>query len=170
MILAVDVDYRESEAYVAGIAFADWADAKPEELFISRVADVADYEPGKFYKRELPCILTLLREHSLKPDCIVVDGYVYLDGHEQPGLGKYLYDAINGECPVVGVAKERFKGIAEDYAIYRASSKRTLFVTAVGINVEKARHAITSMHGEFRIPNLLKLADQTCRSQESQID
>ncbi len=88
MILAVDLDYHESSATVAGISFDEWDDEESNEIHVSYMEGVADYIPGSFYKRELPCILSLLREHKLNPDIIVIDGYVYLDGVSEPGLGK----------------------------------------------------------------------------------
>ena len=106
MILAVDVDYRGTTASVAGIAFQHWQDSEPTSIYQSQVDNIADYVPGSFYKRELPCILTLLREHDLKPDVIMIDGYVYLDGKHQPGLGKHLYDALDGRTIIIGVAKK----------------------------------------------------------------
>lgn len=46
----------------------------------------------------------LLSKHNLKPDCIIVDGFVHLED-DKPGLGKHLYDALNGKVRVIGVAK-----------------------------------------------------------------
>ena len=42
---------------------------------LAHLANVADYVPGQFYKRELPGILSRL---TAPPQVIVVDGYVYL--------------------------------------------------------------------------------------------
>lgn len=77
MILAVDVQYLKSGAVAAGLQFEDWSDEAPAGEYVSVIDTVAPYEPGQFYKRELPCILALLQEHSLSPSTIVVDGYVY---------------------------------------------------------------------------------------------
>ena len=163
MILAVDVDYQESSAKVAGVAFRDWSDHEAQQVFVSRVEGVAEYEPGRFYKRELPCILSLLREHDLSPDVIVIDGFVYLDGVGAPGLGKHLYDSLGGEVAVVGVAKRAFRDIDERFALYRGESKNPLYITAEGIDLHRARKAIEQMDGEHRNPTLLKKADQACR-------
>lgn len=163
MMLAVDVSYKDNRAHVAGVTFTDWAAAEPDSVITSLLDNVADYEPGQFYKRELPCILNLLMLHSLHPECIVVDGYVYLDGDKEPGLGKHLYDALHGNCAVIGVAKERFNTISEQYEVFRANSNRALYVTAAGIGIEQAKTLITSMHGNYRIPTLLKVADQASR-------
>jgi len=40
-------------------------------------------ETEAFYKRELPCILKLLDKLEQPPSCIVVDGYVFLDGKKK---------------------------------------------------------------------------------------
>jgi deoxyribonuclease V len=166
MKLAVDVDYRHNEAHIAGVSFADWQDTEPECIYSSSLSNIAEYIPGEFFKRELPCILTLLHEHKLEPECIVVDGFVYLDGHKKPGLGKHLYDALHGNTTVIGVAKQPFKDLPEYCAIFRGESSKPLYVTSEGIDIDTAKDHIRSMHGDFRIPKLLKMADQLCKSTE----
>ena len=164
MILAVDVQYGENRAVVAGVEFAQWgADAADREL-VSFVDGVAQYEPGQFYRRELPCILRLMDEHELRPEFLVIDGLVYLDGFSRAGLGRHLFDALDGRVPVIGVAKKRFAGLGAQYELYRGSSGRPLFVTAAGIDVGLAKGFIGEMHGRYRLPTLLKRADQLCRA------
>ena len=116
-----------------------------------------------FFKRELPCILKLLNEIEYKPSCIVVDGYVFLDGISQPGLGKYLYDALDKEIPVIGVAKRSFAKISDEFALLRGDSQKALYITAAGIDQALAKEYIASMYGKHRNPSLLKKADQVCR-------
>jgi deoxyribonuclease V len=163
MKLAVDVNYDNCTATVGGIVFRKWADALPYTELVSHINQVHDYEPGVFYKRELPPILKLLHEHHLQPECIVIDGYVYLDGYSAPGLGKYLYDSQNGETPVIGVAKKRYQDISSDFKVYRGKSKKPLYVTVAGMPFETAKDNIIRMDGKTRIPTLLKRVDQLCR-------
>jgi len=62
MILAIDVAYSDRTAWAAGVLFLAWdSDALERELIV-RIEGVADYVPGHFYRRELPCILRLLSE------------------------------------------------------------------------------------------------------------
>jgi deoxyribonuclease V len=163
MILAVDVRYSEKHAAVAGVVFVGWRDEYPEMEFVSFTEVPAAYEPGQFYKRELPCILKLIQENKLHPECIIVDGFVYLDGFSKAGLGKHLYDALGGKVPVIGVAKNHFRGIGSEYEIHRGTSNKPLYVTAAGIDLNKAKEYIRSMHGKYRQPTLLKRVDQVCR-------
>ncbi len=164
MILAVDVQYSEAGAVTGGVVFEHWQDEQAQKEYVSLLEGAAEYEPGKFFKRELPCILKLIAEHHLQPDCIVVDGYVFLDGVSKPGLGKYLYDALDGRAGVIGVAKRRYKDIDPRFEVFRGGSRRPLYVTAAGMGVEQARRNILCMHGKNRLPALLKRADQICRS------
>ena len=163
MNLAIDVHYQNKEATVAGITFANWQDCDPTATFITQVSNFGEYESGQFYKRELPCMLALLQEVGTLPDCIVIDGYVYLGNEQKPGLGKYLYDALNRESVVIGVAKNRFKDTPKKAELLRGKSKRPLYITTVGIDQTQAKQHISVMCGSFRLPKLLKDVDQLCR-------
>lgn len=163
MILAIDVDYDDTTATVAGILFEDWKDEKFETIFKSTIKNIEEYVPGQFYKRELPCILRLIEEHDISPNIIVIDGHVYLDENGKPGLGKYLYEALDSKVSVIGVAKKAFFTSSKDFEVYRGESQKPLFVTSEGIDIKEAKLAIASMHGKHRNPTLLKLADQKCR-------
>lgn len=163
-ILAIDVDYKDDKAVVAGVLFNTWLSSVAETILLSKLENISAYVPGEFYKRELPCILKLLESNDSLPDCIIVDGYVFLDGHSKAGLGKYLYDELNQKVIVIGVAKKAFDNISDDYAIYRGASKKPLYVTVAGMDIMQAKELIMAMHGDFRIPTLLKLADQQCRN------
>ncbi|MGL5081712.1 MAG: endonuclease V [Microcoleaceae cyanobacterium] len=163
MIFATDVYYRDNKAVAAGVLFNDWEDHEPVSELIVQIDNVTEYEPGQFYKRELPCILELLKQLKCLPTYIIVDGYVYLDDAKKPGLGKRLYDALQAKSVVIGVAKSRFKDISDKSEIFRGASQKPLYVTAVGINESEAKDLISRMYGEHRIPAMLKLADSLSR-------
>lgn len=163
MNLAVDVYYPKEEAIVAGVIFTNWHACEPDQVLITHLSSVASYESGQFYKRELPCILELLKQVNPLPNYIVIDGYVYLGGDEKPGLGKHLYDALKGQCAIIGVAKNRFEEIPVEAELFRGDSSRPLYVTAVGIDQAEAKQRIKNMCGKFRVPTLLKKVDQLCR-------
>lgn len=162
MILAVDVHYTENSACVAGVSYADWAATEVLGEFVCDVHEIADYQPGEFYKRELPCILQLLRQHHLQPEVIVIDGYVYLDGAAKPGLGKHLYDALDGKSTIIGVAKNPFHGITQQSQLLRGKSSKPLYITSTGA-VEHAKSGVAQMQGPDRLPLLLKRVDRLCR-------
>ena len=160
MILAVDVDYRNDKAIAAGVLFKNWEDREPVQELIAEILTVAEYEPGQFYKRELPCVLALLQQLEQLPEFIVIDGYVYLDGNLKPGFGRHLHDALEGKSVIIGMAKSRFKDTPAETEIFRGGSKRALYVTAIGIDETKAKGFIMQMHGAHRIPTILKRVDQ----------
>lgn len=160
MILAVDVFYKASKANVVGILFEDWTQSDPTQTLSILIEGVADYEPGSFYKRELPCILELLKLISLETlDCIVVDSYVFLDKWGKKGLGWYLYEALEQKIPIIGVAKSYFHE-TDALLVCRGNSQKPLYITAIGTDVEEAAQAVRSMAGDFRFPTLLKYLDQ----------
>ncbi len=162
MILAVDVDYHKEGATIGGVLFENWSDEEAIREVVSNIDSVEEYVPGQFYKRELPCILKLLEEHALLVDTIVVDGYVFLGG-DKKGLGHYLYEALEGTVSVIGVAKNSFHGIPQEWAVFRGESIKPLYITAVGMELAESKESIKSMAGEFRFPTLLKRVDSLCR-------
>jgi deoxyinosine 3'endonuclease (endonuclease V) len=79
-------------------------------------------------------------------------------------LGGYLFKALKGEVPVVGVAKNNFVDLMhQKRSVHRGNSQKPLFVTAMGIDIDKAAVFIHSMHGEFRMPTILKEVDRRSR-------
>lgn len=77
LLACLDVDYRADMAVAAGIWFRGWAVAQHEAQAVAGFSGVAGYEPGEFYRRELPCLLGVLREGP-PADIVIVDGYVSL--------------------------------------------------------------------------------------------
>ena len=89
-----------------------------------------------------------------------MDGYVYLDDTGTFGLGGYLYNALGGRIPVIGVAKTNFARIeTAKRALLRGDSQKPLFITAIGVDVDEATARIGSMDGPYRMPTLLKYVD-----------
>ncbi|MEL6491510.1 MAG: endonuclease V [Cyanobacteria bacterium J06634_6] len=164
MLLATDIQYGENDAVAAGVLFSSWVDEESEQSFTKHIKGIEPYEPGSFYKRELPCILALLSEINLDElTAIVIDGYVVLGSQQKPGLGMHLYEAIDRAIPVIGVAKNKFADTPTDCEILRGSSQSPLFVTSIAMPLEIAKANIVGMHGENRIPTMLKKVDQLCR-------
>ncbi len=165
MILAFDTHYFDDKAKTVAIQFENWTDEVPHQVYSEILSDIQPYESGEFYKRELPCIVSLLKQVDLTfIDIIVVDGFVVLDDKGALGLGGYLYDALDQKIPVIGVAKNNFAKIdALKIPIQRGDSKKPLYITAKGISLQQAASYIQDMHGEFRFPTLLKEVDRLGR-------
>jgi len=157
MIAAVDVHYGDDVAIAACVAFADWEDERPAWERVVRVAGVAPYEPGAFFKRELPALLEVLNDQSF--DTVLIDGYVWLAPRRR-GLGAYVHEALGK--PVVGVAKTYFHG-AVAVPVLRGASNRPLHVTAAGLPADEAAEGVRRMHGAHRVPTLLRRVDRLCR-------
>ena len=164
MIVAFDVDYRDHAVVAAAVGFSDWPAATP--TFETKTAfppNAKSYQPGQFYRREMPYLQALLAILPDVPDVIVVDGYVWLDAG-RPGLGAHLHEALGGKTPVIGVAKRAFRNGSNAIAITRGTSLAPLFVTAIGTDALDAARGIEQMHGPHRMPTMLKLVDQLSRS------
>jgi deoxyribonuclease V len=169
MLVCVDVDYRDgpdgrTSAFAAAVVFPDWVSSTSAAEHVVRIAEVAQYESGQFYKRELPCVLAVLEQVEFGMHGIIVDGYVLLDEHGTLGLGGHLWEAMARRVPIIGVAKNPFRGEnPAAIALLRGDSSRPLYVTALGMEVETAAADVQRMHGRFRLPTMLKRVDRLCR-------
>jgi deoxyribonuclease V len=164
-IACLDAAYTETAASAACALVPAWDTAQPGDVLTWRQGAAATYEPGAFYKRELPLLLAVLEQAPRRPAAVVVDGYVWLDGQKRPGLGAQLYEALARSIPVVGVAKTTFGNAAAwCIPVTRGNSRRPLFVSAAGIGAEEAAERIRTMHGQHRIPTVLRLVDRAARA------
>jgi deoxyribonuclease V len=160
MKLAFDTYYYDGKAKTIAVSFNDWEDEEPIHIYTDIIEGVAEYEPGYFYKRELPCILSLLKQVNLEEvDLIIVDGYTTLEDNKL-GLGAHLYEALDEKIPVVGVAKSEFQTKKSAFKkVLRGESIKPLFVSTIGIDLDSTCTVIKKMHGKYRMPTLLQIVD-----------
>lgn len=114
---------KEYAHTVAGL-FNNYSDLDFEKVIVTRTDDIEEYEPGNFYKRELPPIIDVLTDiklHGYNIDTIIVDGYVHMceddDVTYHKGLGARLKDYLlskNIDIPIIGIAKHPYKYIYKD--------------------------------------------------------
>ena len=158
MILALDVHYRETEAKAVGVLF-HWEDTEPRKVFVEDIQEVEDYIPGEFYKRELPCLLKVIGKIDLETiEAIIIDGHIYINNNWEYGLGGKLYEKLNKQIPIIGVAKTPFfKNKETIKELYRGKSKNPLYISSIGLDF--TINKIKNMYGEFRIPTILKQLD-----------
>jgi len=162
MLACLDVDYRTDATVAACVLFREWAEATEAAHVVESGPPAEPYEPGQFYRRELPHLLKVLASVQEPLEALVIDGYVWL-GEERPGLGAHLYEALGRRLPVIGVAKTAFHSSHLAVPVLRGQSQRPLFVTAVGMDFHAAAQCIQRMHGDSRLPTLLKRVDRLCR-------
>lgn len=159
--VACDVQYVGDTGFAAGICFNSLTDEFPGRVAQAVVCPVADYMPGEFYRRELPCLLELLRTLEQLPEVVFVDGYVWLAGG-RPALGARLYESLNKAAAVIGVAKSSLRMAGESQRTSR-TGHRPIYVSAVGLELADAVEVVTVMHGDGRLPTMIQLADQEAR-------
>ncbi len=163
MKYVLDVQYNGNEnAVVACLGFENWEDEKALYAKQHFVEEIRPYVPGEFYQRELPCLLEALKDLT-DIECIVVDGYVWLDEPTHKGLGLHLYEALEKKVPIIGVAKAKFGNTPKACELLRGESVKPLYITSKDMKLEEAKEAIASMHGKYRFPTLLKEVDSLAR-------
>ncbi|WQJ53336.1 MAG: hypothetical protein [Wendovervirus sonii] len=170
MKLILDICYNDESntAHVAGVLFEQWTDKTPA-MHISCDTDIqSEYISGQFYRRELPCIQALLETLDMNEiDTIIVDGFYSL-GENHPGLGQHLYEDYLvpkgfGNIEVVGISKSyMFNCENFSFIVNRPSSKHPLYVNGSNPNTDYGL-LVSSMHGRYRLPTLVKMVDQYSR-------
>lgn len=162
-IVCFDVQYFGDEAITGFVVFNSINDAKPMDTGQVLTKGIAAYEPGAFYKRELPCLLNAIDFITIKISLIIVDAYVWLDD-DKMGLGGYLYQALDEKIPVIGVSKSKFNtATSKVIPVMRGQSQQPLYVSSIGMDTLKAAEMIEKMEGPYRLPTMIKLADAVCR-------
>lgn len=111
-----------------GVTFESYATNTISGILSAIIDNVEDYEPGSFYKRELPCIIELFLKIDLsRINAIIIDGYVFLDDNRKEGLGAYLYYHLKEKVPIIGVAKTSFHDNKKNvFEVFRGKSKKPL--------------------------------------------
>jgi deoxyribonuclease V len=163
MIACLDVHYFDKSARAAAVVFQDWHSTSVASAYTAITPDPGEYEPGRFYLRELQPLLAVVSQIVESIDAYVIDGYCHLSADGTPGLGEYLKESLPQPVAIIGVAKNRYRDTTHAVEVCRAESTRPLFVTAIGIDYESAATRIASMSGEFRIPMMLKFVDRLAR-------
>ena len=165
-IAFLDVDYGGTGARAACLVVEVWTAETARLERVVELPTVEPYEPGSFFRRELPCLLAVLETLPSLPETLVIDGYVQLSADGKPGLGTHLHAALGGRAAVIGAAKSRFRGIETSplhVAVCRGGSHDPLWVSSLGTDLAAAAEALRTMHGPYRIPTLLRRVDHLAR-------
>jgi deoxyribonuclease V len=116
---AADVYYLGSGgARAAAVVAGDAAFAHVLAEYTAVTSEVAPYQPGEFYLRELPPLRAVL-DGIPGLGLLVIDGYADLDPDGRPGLGAHARTELG--IPVIGVAKSAFRTATPAIAVRRAS-------------------------------------------------
>lgn len=162
MFAATDVQYLPTGTARAALVLA--SDAAFSSIVAEETAlvpEVAPYEPGKFYRRELPPLRAVLATALPNVELLIIDGYVDLDPSGRPGLGAHAHKEFG--VPVIGVAKTRFVTATHAIPVIRGQSARPLFVTSAGLPLPDAAALVHAMSGRYRLPDALRRTDQLAR-------
>jgi deoxyribonuclease V len=112
VIAIVDAAYGNEASAAACVMAAGWESGAAISEFTHRDGPAADYQPGEFYRRELPLIVSVLAMLPRKPDIVLIDGYVWLGVEGRKGLGAHLHEALNADSAIVGIAKTKSRARA----------------------------------------------------------
>jgi len=168
LFAAADVYYLGSGgARAAAVVAADAAFTHVLAEHTALTDEVAPYQPGEFYLRELPPLRAVLRGIG-GLGLLVIDGYADLDPAGRPGLGAHVHTEL--AIPVIGVAKSAFRTATHAIAVRRGTSARPVFVTAAGMRNTDAADLVQNMAGRFRIPDALRRADTLARTGPPEIN
>jgi deoxyribonuclease V len=164
---AVDVHYNHADGATAALVVCnELACETVAAEYVAGISQVAPYESGALFKRELPCIRAVLAL-SRPLDLLIVDGYATLDPEGRPGLGAHAANAL--DLPVIGVAKTPFHNATHAAEVIRGTATRPLYVTAAGgLDITEAARIVAGMAGPHRLPSVLARVDRLARGGREQ--
>jgi hypothetical protein len=73
LLAFLDVCYRPGGAAVACVLAERWESAAPSAEQVAFVHKVEPYEPGSFFKRELPCLMAVLSLVTCPLEAAIID-------------------------------------------------------------------------------------------------
>jgi deoxyribonuclease V len=162
LFVATDVHYLASGgAWAAAVVSADATFSRLVADRVEPVPEVAPYQPGQFYRRELPPLHAVL-DGLTGMTLLVIDGYADLDPAGKPGLGAHAQAEFG--VPVIGVAKTAFRTATHAIPVLRGTSARPLYVTAAGMPRTDAAELVRRMAGPHRMPDALRRVDTLARA------
>ncbi len=182
-ILAMDIQYDQNQAYVAG-AIQSWG-SDQIQAWAGACQVGADYQSGFFCFREGPPLYDFLKalatQKQIKPQLIIVDGH----GIAHPrrfGVASWL--GLATQTPTLGCAKRTLLPYATEPALSKGSTTdvwldeekvgfvlrsrtgvKPIFVSPGHlVSLATAQQVILGLKGTYRIPELLRQADQMARA------
>jgi deoxyribonuclease V len=160
---AVDVHYPpDGGARAAVVTAREPQFARIAEERVHWLPQVAPYQPGQFYARELPALQAVVADLGHPVSLVIVDGYVDLDPQGRPGLGAHLHAHL--DIPVIGVAKTAFRTASHAATVHRGQAQKPLYITSAGIPTERAAALVQDMAGPYRLPDALRRVDTLSRT------
>ncbi|NUM35320.1 MAG: endonuclease V [Candidatus Brocadiae bacterium] len=181
-ILALDIQYVGDFAHIGGDLW-EWQGGHID-TFAAAVKSSFPYVPGYFCFREGPPLLSfyekLRDQYQIFPDLIIIDGH----GTAHPRkLGVACWMGIATKVPTIGCAKDtlvHYEGALEEkkaarlpvfvdkdlvgYVLRTQDGIKPLFVSPGHlVSLETSALVILGLPGEYRIPDILRNADQAAR-------
>ncbi|MCU0444460.1 MAG: endonuclease V [Microscillaceae bacterium] len=184
IILVLDIQYQGNVAAIGGVLGNPQGEI--EQVFTAQVSADVPYAPGYFCFREGPPLLkfwqNLTKAQHLQPNLIILDGH----GIAHPRkFGVACWLGLHTQTPCLGCAKESllpFEGELPDnqgsslaiklhnevvgWALRTQSGVKPIFASpGYALSLETAKQLIFNLKGEYRLPDILRLADQVARAQ-----
>mgnify|MGYP001129568775 CR=1 FL=1 len=183
IILGLDIQYEGDLAYIAGDLQHYQGEAIQTYSGVTQVT--APYVPGFFCFREGPPLLALVNR-LLQDDAIPSPNLLVVDGHgiaHPRSFGVACWLGVKTGLPTMGVAKKsllRFSGVVGEpqgsllaienegktvgYALRTQTGIKPEYVSAGHlISLDTAKDIALQMVSEYRIPDVLRRADQVAR-------
>ena len=79
-----------------------------------------------------------------------------------------MHTHLNKDISIIGIAKSNFVSLEKKKReVLRGTSKKPLYITSIGIDLDTAAKLIEQMSGPNRIPTLLKTLDTLTKETKS---
>jgi deoxyribonuclease V len=183
-VLVLDIQYEGDLASIGGILGN--VRGEVEKIFTAQILAEIPYAPGFFCFREGPPLFKfwqkLIQENYPQPNLIILDGH----GIAHPRkFGVACWLGLHTQTPCIGCAKEsllKFEGELPEnqgsslpiylnnevvgWALRTQKGIKPIFASAgYAISSKSTQEIILGLKAEYRLPDILRLADQVARAQ-----
>jgi deoxyribonuclease V len=184
VLLVLDIQYEGDIASIGGVLGN--VRGEVEQVFTAQMMTDIPYAPGFFCFREGPPLFKfwqkLIQENYPPPNLIILDGH----GIAHPRkFGVACWVGLHTQTPCIGCAKEsllKFEGELPEnqgtslpiylnnevvgWALRTQKGIKPIFASVgYAISSTTAREIILGLKAEYRLPDILRLADQAARAQ-----
>lgn len=173
-VAGIDCGFRNDRARAA-VVVLDYETLQPIDQAVAEIPVPFPYVPGLLSFRETPAVLEALRQLSIEPDLLILDGHGYAHPRR---MGLACHVGVITDVPAIGCAKSRLVGEHDEPApeagswvplydrsevigaVVRSRTNVSPIFVSIGhrVDLETAIEVVLHCCTEYRLPETTRYA------------